>query len=186
MFGDGVLLNRGEKMTRSIWNVADPRGLAEAFGIDQLRYLLLSEVIFGNDWSYSPEDIVQRTNSDLANSFGNRAQRTLMFIKKNLDGRLPHGERTDADHELLTLVTQAVATEFPATMQDFALSQAIDIWLRAVFACNAYIDTQAPWTLRKTDPQRMEAVLSTLYEAIGTLSLAIPPILPVSAGALLD
>src|SRR3546814_10286519 len=97
------------------------------------------------------------------------AQRTLSFIKKNLDGRLPHGERTDADHELLTLVTQAVATEFPATMQDFALSQAIDIWLRAVFACNAYIDTQAPWTLRKTDPQRMEAVLSTLYEAIGTL-----------------
>src|SRR3546814_12299743 len=92
---------------------------------------------------------------------------------------------TDADHELLTLVTQAVATEFPATMQDFALSQAIDIWLRAVFACNAYIDTQAPWTLRKTDPQRMEAVLSTLYEAIGTLAIAIQPIIPASAGALL-
>src|SRR3546814_1924887 len=71
-------------------------------------------------------------------------------------------------------------------MQDFALSQAIDIWLRAVFACNAYIDTQAPWTLRKTDPQRMEAVLSTLYEAIGTLAIAIQPIIPASAGALLD
>src|SRR3546814_12290045 len=95
---------------------------------------------------------------------------------KNLDGRLPHGERTDADHELLTLVTQAVATEFPATMQDFALSQAIDIWLRAVFACNAYIDTQAPWTLRKTDPQRMQAVLSTLYEAHGPLAIAIQSI----------
>src|SRR3546814_2559272 len=119
-----------------------------------------------SDWSSDVcssdlEAIVQRTNSDLANSFGNLAQRTLSFIKKNLDGRLPHGERTDADHELLTLVTQAVATEFPATMQDFALSQAIDIWLRAVFACNAYIDPQAPWTLRKNDPQRMEAVLST-------------------------
>src|SRR3546814_1439566 len=71
-------------------------------------------------------------------------------------------------------------------MQDFALSQAIDIWWRAVFACNAYIDTQAPWTLRKTDPQRMEAVLSTLYEAIGTLAIAIQPIIPASAGALLD
>ncbi|HEY9578686.1 MAG TPA: methionine--tRNA ligase [Rhizorhapis sp.] len=186
IFGHGFLLNRGEKMSKSIGNVADPLELAEAFGIDQLRYFLLSEVTFGNDGSYSPEAIVQRTNSDLANSFGNLAQRTLSFIKKNLDGRLPHGERTDADHELLTLVTQAVATEFPATMQDFALSQAIDIWLRAVFACNAYIDTQAPWTLRKTDPQRMEAVLSTLYEAIGTLAIAIQPIIPASAGALLD
>src|SRR3546814_10389236 len=93
---------------------------------------------------------------------------------------------TDTDHELLTLVTQAVATEFPATMQDFALSQAIDIWLRAVFACNAYIDTQAPWTLRKTDPHRLAAVLSTLYEAIGTLAIAIQLIIPPSAGALID
>src|SRR3546814_10902869 len=84
-----------------------------------------------SDWSSDVcSSDLQRTNSDLANSFGNLAQRTLSFIKKNLDGRLPHGESTDADHELLTLVTQAVATEFPATMQDFALSQAIDIWLR--------------------------------------------------------
>src|SRR3546814_4306665 len=71
-------------------------------------------------------------------------------------------------------------------MQDFALSQAIDIWLRAVFACNPYIDTQAPWTLRKTDPQRMERVLSTFYEAIGTFAIAIKPIILASAGAHLD
>src|SRR3546814_17553688 len=71
-------------------------------------------------------------------------------------------------------------------MQDFALSHAIDIWLRAVFACNAYIDTQAPWTLRKTDPHRMEAALSTLYEAIGTLAIALPQIIPARAAALLD
>src|SRR3546814_17179368 len=103
-------------MSKSIGNVADPLELAEAFGIDQLRYFLLSEVTFGNDGSYSPEAIVQRTNSDLANSFGNLAQRTLSFIKKNLDGGLPQGERTDADQELLTIVTQGVATEFPGAM----------------------------------------------------------------------
>src|SRR3546814_6743508 len=76
IFGHGFLLNRGEKMSKSIGNVADPLELAEAFGIDQLRYFLLSEVTFGNDGSYSPEAIVQRTNSDLANSFGNLAQRS--------------------------------------------------------------------------------------------------------------
>src|SRR3546814_13025806 len=123
-----------------------------------------------SDWSSDVcssdlEAIVQRTNSDLANSFGNLAQRTLSFIKKNLDGRLPHGERTDADHELLTLVTQVFATEFPATMQDFALSQAIVIWLRAVFACNAYIVTLVSSPLRKTAPHRMEKVLSSSYDS---------------------
>src|SRR3990167_5408980 len=74
VFGHGFLLNRGEKMSKSVGNVADPVELAERFGVDQLRYFLLAEVTFGNDGSYSPEAIVQKANSDLANSFGNLAQ----------------------------------------------------------------------------------------------------------------
>jgi methionyl-tRNA synthetase len=186
VFGHGFLLNRGEKMSKSVGNVADPLELAEAFGVDQLRYFLLSEVTFGNDGSYSAEAIVQRSNSDLANSFGNLAQRTLSFIAKNLDGRLPQGAREDVDAELLALVRQATASDLPAAINDFALSQGIEAWLRAVFACNAYIDAQAPWTLRKTDPARMEAVLGTLYEAIGDLAIAIQPVIPASSAALLD
>jgi methionyl-tRNA synthetase len=186
VFGHGFLLNRGEKMSKSVGNVADPLELSEAFGVDQLRYFLLSEVTFGNDGSYSPEAIVQKSNSDLANSFGNLAQRTLSFIAKNLDGRVPQGERQAEDEELLALVRQATSIEFPAAMNEFALSQAIEAWMRAVFACNAYIDAQAPWALRKTDPARMEAVLATLYEAIGDLAIAIQPVIPVSAAELLD
>lgn len=186
IFGHGFLLNRGEKMSKSVGNVADPLDLAEAFGVDQLRYFLLSEVTFGNDGSYSPEAIILKSNSDLANSFGNLAQRTLSFIAKNLDGRLPQGSRKFPDEELLALVTQMASVDFPAAMQQFAISQAIETWMRAVFACNAYIDAQAPWALRKTDPERMEAVLATLYEAIGNLAVAIQPIIPSSATALLD
>lgn len=186
VFGHGFLLNRGEKMSKSVGNVADPLELAEAFGVDQLRYFLLSEVTFGNDGSYSPEAIVQKANSDLANSFGNLAQRTLSFIAKNLDGRLPQGERQAEDEELMALVKRMVSVDFPAAMEEMAISQAIESWMRAVFACNAYIDAQAPWALRKTDPARMEAVLATLYEAIGNLAMAIQPIIPASATALLD
>ena len=186
VFGHGFLLNRGEKMSKSVGNVADPMELAEAFGVDQLRYFLLSEVTFGNDGSYSPEAIVQKANSDLANSFGNLAQRTLSFIAKNLDGRLPQGERQAVDQELLALVEQGAGTEFASAMEDLAVSQAIESWMRAVFACNAYIDAQAPWALRKSDPGRMEAVLSTLYEAIGNLAIGIQPVIPASAAALLD
>jgi methionyl-tRNA synthetase len=186
VFGHGFLLNRGEKMSKSLGNVADPIELAERFGVDQLRYFLLAEVSFGNDGSYSPEAIVLRANSDLANSFGNLAQRTLSFIAKNLEGRLPQGEQADVDAELLVTVMTACEKEVPRALDQMAPSVALEAWMRAVFACNAYIDAQAPWVLRKTDPARMEAVLATLYVAIGQLAIAIRPIIPASADALLD
>ena len=185
IFGHGFLLNRGEKMSKSVGNVADPMELADRFGVDQLRYFLLSEVTFGNDGSYSAEAIVARSNSDLANSFGNLAQRTLSFIAKNLDGRLPQPAAQDADSELLSAIRDAAET-FEKAMADLAPSVAIEAWMRAVFACNAYIDAQAPWALRKTDPARMEAVLATLYDAIASLAIMIQPVIPASAAALLD
>ncbi len=188
VFGHGFLLNRGEKMSKSLGNVADPLELAEKFGVDQLRYFLLAEVSFGNDGSYSAEAIVQRANSDLANSFGNLAQRTLSFIAKNCEGKtICDGfEPTADDLDLGKLVRTACALEFYDHMQSLAPSLAIEAWMRAVFACNQYIDAQAPWALRKTDPQRMKAVLAILYEAIGNLAIAIKPIIPESTAALLD
>ncbi|MET0240266.1 MAG: methionine--tRNA ligase [Sphingobium sp.] len=186
IFGHGFVLNRGEKMSKSVGNVADPLELAERFGVDQLRYFLCAEVTFGNDGSYSPEAIVLKANSDLANSFGNLAQRTLSFIAKNLEGRLPAPAPAEPDEALLAEVRRTCAELVPAAFDDCAISVAIEAWMRAVFACNAYIDTQAPWALRKTDPARMEAVLATLYEAIGQLAIAISPVIPSSAEALLD
>ncbi|PNQ03850.1 methionine--tRNA ligase [Sphingobium sp. SA916] len=187
VFGHGFLLNRGEKMSKSLGNVADPMELAERFGVDQLRYFLLSEVTFGNDGSYSAEAIVARSNSDLANSFGNLAQRTLSFIAKNLEGRLPWGgsSETREDIELLSTVRREIVS-LESEFASLAPSDGIQSWMRAVFACNAYIDAQAPWSLRKTDPARMEAVLAVLYVAIGELAVAILPVIPASANALLD
>jgi methionyl-tRNA synthetase len=187
VFGHGFILHRGEKMSKSLGNVVDPHELVDAFGVDQLRYFLLREVTFGQDGTYSAEAIVTRVNADLANSFGNLAQRTLSFIAKNCDGVLPQGGRGDAaDEELLGLVGEATGNELPRLFGDLALSQGIEAWLRAVFACNQYIDAQAPWTLRKTDPERMSAVLGTLYQAIRDLAVAILPIIPGSAAKLLD
>jgi methionyl-tRNA synthetase len=187
VFGHGFLLNRGEKMSKSVGNVVDPVALADAFGVDQLRYFLLREVTFGQDGSYSVEAIVNRVNADLANSFGNLAQRTLSFIAKNCDGALPAGGRDDAaDQALLDVVAKAVTEDLPSAFQELALSHGIEAWLRAVFACNQYIDAQEPWKLRKSDPERMNAVLATLYRAIADLAVAIQPIVPGSAAKLLD
>jgi methionyl-tRNA synthetase len=186
IFGHGFLLNRGEKMSKSLGNVMDPMLLAERFGVDQLRYFLMAEVSFGNDGSYSAEGIVQRANSELGNAFGNLAQRSLSFIAKNLDGRLPEPAPDGDDEALLVAVRQACAVDMPRSFADLAPHEAIQAWLRAAYGCNQYIDAQAPWKLRKSDPARMEAVLATLYVAIGELAIAIAPVIPASADKLLD
>lgn len=185
VFGHGFLLNRGEKMSKSVGNVVDPMALATLYGVDPLRYFLLRDVSFGQDGTFSDEAIVTRSNADLSNSFGNLAQRTLAFIAKNLGGQLEVGRGEAADAELLAEV-DAATREFVTQFDDLALSQGIEAWMRGVFACNAYIDTQAPWALRKTDPERMHAVLGTLVDAVRRLAITILPVIPTSAAAVLD
>jgi methionyl-tRNA synthetase len=186
VYGHGFLLSRGEKMSKSVGNVVDPMVLADRFGVDALRYFLLREVPFGQDGSYSAEAIVNRANAELANTFGNLAQRTLSMIYKNLGGVLPQAGNASEDKELLDLVRRATAEEVPDAFERFAFSAGIETWLKAVFACNAYVDTQAPWALRKTDPDRMAAVLGTLIAAVRELARAIAPIIPASADKLLS
>jgi methionyl-tRNA synthetase len=186
IYGHGFLLSRGEKMSKSVGNVVDPMVLAERFGVDALRYFLLREVPFGQDGSYSAEAIVARANAELANSFGNLAQRTLSMIYKNLGGILPAPGEAKTDRELLAAVEEATRTEVPEAFERFAFSIGIEAWLRAVFACNAYVDAEAPWALRKTDPERMAAVLGTLVVTIRELTRTIAPIIPMSADKLLS
>ena len=185
VFGHGFLLSRGEKMSKSVGNVIDPMELAERFGVDAVRYFFLREVPFGQDGSYSAEAIVNRANAELANSFGNLAQRTLSLIHKNLDGVLPEAGEASEDRALLDLVGAAVDREMPKAFERLAFSVGIEAWLRAVFACNQYVDEMAPWALRKSDPERMAAVLGTLVVAIRALASAIAPIIPESADKLL-
>jgi methionyl-tRNA synthetase len=187
VFGHGFLLSRGEKMSKSVGNVVDPMALADRFGVDALRYFLLREVPFGQDGSYSAEAIVARANAELANSFGNLAQRTLSMIHKNLGGELPIIDTTnEEDNDLVGWVTDTARTQTPREFEKFAFSQGIEAWLYAVFRCNQYVDRMAPWALRKSDPERMKQVLATLFLCIRGLAITIRPIVPMSADKLLD
>jgi len=186
VFGHGFLLNRGVKESKSAGNVTDPMELAERFGVDALRYFLMAEVTFGQDGSYSAEALVNKVNAELANSFGNLAQRTLSMIAKNMEGKLERFTTESADKTLLATVTEACAATLPREFENLNFSVGIEAWLRAVYACNAYVDEQAPWALKKTDPERMKAVLQTLFIAIRDLAIAIQPVVPEKAAALLD
>jgi methionyl-tRNA synthetase len=186
VYGHGHLLVRGEKMSKSVGNVVDPVEMGQLYGVDALRYFLLREVTFGQDGTYSAEAIVNRVNAELANSFGNLVQRSLSMIFKNLDGILPAAGETLEDRALLDLVANTCDVVVPGEFQRLAFSTGLEAWMSAVFACNAYIDAAAPWTLRKSDPTRMAEVLGTLVVAIRQLAQAVAPIIPKSAETLID
>ncbi len=186
VFGHGFLLNRGQKESKSLGNVTDPLGLADKFGVDALRYFLMREVAFGKDGSYSAEAIVERANAELANSFGNLAQRTLSMIAKNMDGVLEAFDSEEVDVDLQGTVNDACKVQLPREFEAMRFSIGIEEWIRAVYACNQYVDEQAPWALKKTDPDRMKVVLQTIFVALRDLAIAIQPVVPDKAAALLD
>ncbi|AVO44931.1 methionine--tRNA ligase [Phreatobacter cathodiphilus] len=186
VYGHGFLFNRGEKMSKSLGNVVDPFAMAEAYGVDAMRYFLLREVAFGNDGSYSHEAIVARTNADLANDIGNLAQRSLSMIAKNCEGILPTpGAFSPEDEAML-----AAADGMLAVSREAMASQQIHRWLEAVWAvvgeANRYFAGQAPWALRKTDPARMETVLYVTAEVIRQAAILAAPAIPLGAPKLLD
>ena len=188
VFGHGFVLARGgEKMSKSLGNVVDPLELADRFGVDALRYFLLREVSFGQDGTYSAEAIVTRCNAELANSFGNLAQRVLSLIFKNLDGVLPDRAAYDALQDAELMNSRRVQTDLlQRHLGELDFTAALDGWMSLVFNCNQYIDAQAPWALKKTDPERMKAVLANIFICIRDLAIAIWPIIPDSATKLLE
>ena len=186
VFGHGFLFNRGEKMSKSVGNVIDPFALAGAYGVDQLRYFLLREVPFGQDGNYSHEAIVNRINADLANDLGNLAQRSLSMIHRNCDGAIPEPGALSAADEAILATAAALPDRARAAMQDFALHTILaEIWT-VVGEANRYFASQEPWTLRKTDPARMNTVLYVTAQILGTIAIMAQPFIPAGAEKLLD
>jgi methionyl-tRNA synthetase len=190
VFAHGFLLNRGEKMSKSVGNVIDPVALIDTFGVDQVRYFLLREVPFGQDGSYSDEAMITRINTDLANELGNLAQRSLSMVAKNLDGIVPTpGEFSADDAELLALadgLLEQVRAHFDGQAMHLALEA---IW-RMLGAANKYFSAQQPWVLRKRESQddqtRFGTVLYVTCEVVRIAALLIQPVVPESAAKLLD
>ncbi len=183
---NGWWLMDGEKMSKSLGNVVEPRKLAEIFGLDQIRYFLLREKPFGADGSLSHAAIISRINVDLANDLGNLAQRSLSLIARNCAGLLPaRGSPTEEDAALL-----ASAGLLPDLMRANIDRQTFhdgleEVW-KVIRAANGYIDRQAPWALNKTDKTRMGEVLRVLVDTIRVVATLLQPVMPASMARMLD
>jgi methionyl-tRNA synthetase len=186
IFAHGWWTVEGEKMSKSVGNVVDPLDLVATYGLDPVRFFLLREVPFGNDGDYSTKTLISRMNVELANDLGNLAQRTLSQIAKNLDGQLPApGTRTEDDLALLE-AAEALPMKLREKIDRQALHEALeDIW-KVIRAANSYIDRQAPWALKKTDPPRMTDVLRLLIDVLRPVATVLQPFMPGSMTKMLD
>ncbi len=186
VFAHGWWTNEGRKISKSLGNAIDPRTLVEKYGLDQVRYFLLREMPFGNDGDFSHRALVRRMNNDLANDFGNLAQRTLSMITKNCGGRVPEpGPFTAADKALME-AADALLERLRAAYRVQAFHKALEATWEVIAASNRYIDEQAPWALRKDDPARMATVLYAAAETLRRLAILSQPVMPGAMSRMLD
>lgn len=186
VFAHGWWTNEGQKISKSLGNVIDPFELVERYGLDPVRYFLLRQVPFGNDGDFSHQAMVHRLNGDLANDLGNLCQRVLSMVHKNCGGQIPVAHTPEeGDTAFLTSVTDSIG-ELRKLMEAQSFHLALELIWRHVAAANRYVDEQAPWALRKSDPPRMETVLYTLSEVIRNLAILTTPFMPDSMARIFD
>jgi methionyl-tRNA synthetase len=186
IFSHGFLFNRGEKMSKSVGNVIDPFALADAYGVDPLRYFLLREVPFGQDGNYSHEAIVNRINADLANDLGNLAQRSLTMVARAFGGVLPKPEAFSANDQAILDAADAMVGKARDAMATQQLHQVLNAVWAVVAEANRYFAGEAPWAVAKTDPARQGTILYVTAEVLRQIAILALPFMPDAAGRLLD
>ncbi len=186
VYSHGWWTVEGEKMSKSVGNVIDPRALVDEFGRDAVRFFLLREVPFGNDGDFSRKALISRLNVELANDLGNLAQRSLSLVAKNCDARLPpRGPAADEDTVLLDAAA-ALPEALRRSLDRQAFGDALEEVWRVIRAGNGYIDRQAPWALRKTDITRMNSVLRVLADVLRVVATVLQPFMPDAMARMLD
>jgi len=182
VFAHGWLLVGGEKMSKSKLTGIAPTEITDVFGSDAYRFYFLSAIAFGQDGSFSWEDLSARYQAELANGFGNLASRTVAMIERYYEGIVPPpGEYTEADRRIQQTVADA-ATAADAAMERFRIDEAIHAIWTIVTELNGYITENEPWALAKNDAQRarLGTVLYTAAEGLRALAVLLSPVMPVS------
>ena len=181
VFAHGFFTVNGQKMSKSLGNVIVPGELVQRFGADASRYLLLSEFPFGLDGDISLPSFVTRYNAELANDLGNLLNRTVAMINRYFGGKVPApGSATELDDGLKRLAADT-SGEVAARLDHLEFEEAIAAVRGLVTRANKYVEETAPWTLARTDRQRLETVLYNLAEVERLIAELLWPFMPTTS-----
>ena len=180
VFGHPWLLQGGDKMSKSKGNVIYADDMADMFGVDAVRYFVLHEMPFENDGVITWELVVERLNSELANTLGNLVNRTISMSNKYFGGVVTDkGVTAEVDDDLKNTILEAVK-KVDAKMNDLRVADAITETFNIFKRCNKYIDETMPWALAKDETQadRLSTVLYNLVEGISIGATLLEPFMP--------
>jgi methionyl-tRNA synthetase len=186
VFAHGWWTNEGQKISKSTGNVIDPLALIERYGLDPVRYFLMREIPFGNDGDFSHRAMVNRMNGDLANDFGNLAQRVLSMINKNCAAAVPSPGSFSAADQALLGAAEGLYERLIGEIGRQAFHTSLESMWQVIAMSNRYVDEQAPWALNKSDQPRMATVLYVVADVVRRLAILAQPFMPDSCGRLLD
>jgi methionyl-tRNA synthetase len=186
----------GTKMSKSAGNIIDPFVLIDKYGADALRYYLMSDIARGKDADFSEQRLIERYNSDLANSLGNLLNRTLNMTQQFRQGSL----KRPADPTVLALTNTPVQFESAAAFFEsvvfgysgsfdiFDIDASLDDGIMCAVSCNVFIDSEKPWILAKdsTKAGRLDEILYSLCESLRTIAIFISPVVPKAAHGIFD
>ena len=169
----------GEKMSKTLGNVVDPDELADKYGAEVLRYYLMSDIATGKDADFSEPRLIQRYNTDLANSLGNLLNRTLNMAHKYKDGVIRRVALADRP---------PVAEQFDASMSGYHVHHALDVIIAEAVQGNQVVDATAPWKLAKDPAQsgKLDEFFYHMCERLRVIAILISPVLPQAAHGIFD
>lgn len=165
----------GNKMSKSLGNVIDPNEMVDKYGADAFRYYLFREVPFGQDGDFSEKSLINRYNSELADTLGNLVNRVIVLVEKNFDGIVPKPSKKDRLAELALDTPKKVSS----SMENFQFHNALnDIWY-LISEANKYINENKVWKIK--DKQKLGGILYNLLETLRFISILIRPFIPETA-----
>ena len=180
VYGHGWLTIGGGKISKSKGNYKDPREFVKDYGVDTVRYFLLSEVPFGSDGNFSEELMVERRNSDLCNVLGNLVNRTVTMANKYFGGKISKNNNpTDLDTEVINLLNSMNA-EVDKKMDELDIPGSLKLIFARIERLNKYIDETTPWSLAKSQESmpRLNDVLYTILDGIRMCALELEAFIP--------
>ena len=188
LFGHNWILFGDDKMSKSKGNVIYANDVVDSFGVDAARYYLLSEMPITSDGSITYESLIERYNSDLANTLGNLVNRTVAMSKKYFNGEIKPASCTDTvDDELITK-TLETPKRVSQLMDEYRMADTMEAIMSLARRANKYIDETAPWVLSKdeSNSERLGTVLYNLLESIRFIGVILAPFMPETSAKILD